>query len=361
MNILSRRNVKNLISLSIQEYRFHQQTKAFKKRYKNIESSLFENKLDDKIINEYKKRWLPLGYKVEIDTFLLCYNLSGKVNYDIVPENIFAAIIEPYLNHYKEIHFLSVKNIYEKWFDKKHLFPISYFHKIDDIYYDNNFNIIEDIENFLDNEHLIYPLICKPSMGTGGGVGVKLLYSLEEVKKSLGDYKSLVFQEKILQNDLIEKMSPGINSIRTCLYRTEDGKFKVLNNSIRFGVDGSLDNETAGGIVCNINENGRLNKYAVSKYCEIFTQHPNSQSVFQEISIPFYEKLSVIAESIANEIPLCNLVSLDMCLDIDSNWRCIEINLSRQTIRFAQYAGKGFFGIHTDELISKITKKKGIK
>lgn len=38
-----------------------------------------------------------------------------------------------------------------------------------------------------------------------------------------------------------------MNTIRTCLYRDLTGKFKVINNSIRFGIDGGLDNETGGG------------------------------------------------------------------------------------------------------------------
>ena len=353
-------NIKKLVGLSIHEYKLYHQTKAFEKRYKNVEHSLFENKLNDDIVDKYKRKWESLGYKVETETFMLCYNLSGKIDYNVVPENIFAAIIEPYLNNNKELSFMSIKNIYEKWFDVSNVFPTSYFHKINNVYYDERFKVIEDIQSFLRHENLIYPLICKPSKDTGGGVGVKILYSLEEVNESLDSYENLVYQELIIQNEVIDSISSGINSIRTCLYRTKNGKFKVLNNSIRFGVDGSLDNETAGGIVCNINEHGELNSYAVDKYCKKFIKHPNSNVVFSEVTIPHYQDLFKLAEDISNEIPLCNLISLDMCLDKNNNWRCIEINLSAQTIRFAQYAGTGFFNKYTDEVISKITNMKGV-
>lgn len=357
MVIINKKNIRKLISLSTMKYKFHSQTKAFEKRYKNIDQSLFKNNLDKKVINTYKERWKPLGVKVEIDTFILCYNLSNKIDYNIIPENIFSAIIEPYLNRHKELSFISIKNIYEKWFNDKDLFPRSYLHKIDNIYYDEQFNIIEDVKDFIYNQNLVYPIICKPSMGTSGGVGVKIINNLKELEGSLDSYENLVYQEKILQNELIDQINPGMNSIRTCLFRNKNGKFKVLNNSIRFGVDGSLDNETAGGIVCNINEMGRLNTYAVTKYCEKYINHPNSKMVFSEISIPFYEGLAEVAESIANEIPLCNLVSLDMCLDINNKWRCIEINLAGQTIRFAQYAGISFFEDYTDEVINKVLNK----
>ncbi|WP_182407324.1 sugar-transfer associated ATP-grasp domain-containing protein [Psychrobacter sp. GP33] len=336
------------------KYKLRSRTIAFKNRYKNIDQRLFINRLNKEVVYKYKAKWEVFNVDVETDTFILCYNLSGKIDYNIVPENIFAAIIEPRLNKNKELSFFSVKNIYEKWFNKGSIFPKSYFHKIDGIYYDNEFNIIQDIYSFIKDQYFSYPMICKPSMGTSGGVGVRTIISFEELKKSLNSYENLVYQEKIIQNGLIEIINPGMSSIRTCLYRDKSGKFKVLNSSIRFGVNGSLDNETAGGIVCNINKDGKLNDYAVTKYCEKHIEHPNSKIVFSEIFIPFYKELAEVAESIANEIPLCNLVSLDMCLDSNNEWRCIEINITGQTIRFAQYAGKSFFGKYTDEMINKV-------
>lgn len=342
------------------QYYYKNRTYAFKKRYKNIESSLFENNLPDEIIESYIDKWKVLNPKVETDTLILCHNLSGKVDLNIIPENIFAAIIEPRLNRYKddELSFLSVKNIYEKWFNNPSVFPKTYLHKIDNVYYDQSFNLIDNLDSYLDSQFKksVFPLICKPSLGTSGGEGVKVLHNLSEVKQNIHSYDNLVFQEKIIQHDDLEKIYPSMNSIRSCLYRNKNGSFKVLNNTIRFGVNGSLDNETAGGIVCNINPRGELNKYALSKYCEKHYIHPNSGARFSDIKIPKYDELIKCAEDIANQIPLCSLVSLDMCLDNQGNWRCIEINLNGQTIRFRQYAGHGFFGEYTNEVIKKASQ-----
>lgn len=359
MELSIKKNIRNTISDFEKARKFKNSTKAFKKRYKKIEPSLLKNSLDKKTIDLYKNKWSAFGKVVELDTLLLCYNLSGKLDLDVVPENIFSAIIEPALNCYKEreLSFISVKNIYEKWFEGKDIFPKSYFHKINDVYYDSQFGIIEDLTSFINDTNFIYPLICKPSMGTSGGVGVRAIKSLEELASSLDSYDNLVYQEKIKQNKQIEKINPSINSIRTCLLRTKSGKFKVINNSIRFGVNGSLDNETAGGIVCNIDENGKLNDYAVSKYCEKYKFHPNSKVVFANTTIPLYDGLIEVAENTANQIPLCNLVSLDMCLDDNNKWRCIEVNLNSQTIRFRQYSGFGFFGKYTDEVIEKVANR----
>jgi len=359
-NLVSNSIFRKVFFSLVKKRNFYLTTKAFEKRYKNVDKILFKNNLNDSIINDYKEKWSVFNVEVEYKTLILCHNLSECIDINIVPENIFAEIIEPSLNKYgkNQLSFLSTKNIYEKWFENKKLFPKSYFHKIDNIYYDNNFIIINDIDSYLNNMNFKFPVVCKPSIGTSGGVGVVLLHNLKEVKGSLSTYENLVYQEKLLQHEFLESINPGMNTIRTCLYRDSTGKFKVINNSIRFGVDGGLDNETGGGIVCNLDDNGSFNKYAINKYCEKFIMHPNSKVSFLGLKIPFFNRLIEVAESIANEIPLCNLVSLDMCLDKDNNWRCIEVNLEGQTIRFSQYAGKGFFGKYTNEVIKRILNKK---
>lgn len=357
MRKLIKQELKTLYGYGKSLYRFSNQTRAFRKRYENIDSSLLESNLDNEVIKNYKDKWKTIWPIVETDTLILCHNLSNRVDLNIVPENIFAAIIEPKLNLYKDkqLSFLSVKNIYNQWFNDSSVFPKVYFHKIDNIYYDEHFDIISDLTSFLDQNKEIFkfPLVCKPSIGTSGGIGVKILHNMQSIKESIDQYPNLVFQELIIQNKFLQSISPSMNSIRTCLYRTKNGKFKVINNSIRFGINGSLDNETAGGIVCNIDSNGILNNYAVSKYCEKYTHHPNTNIEFGKVTIPNYDSLYSCAESIANQIPLANLVSLDMCLDNEGNWRCIEINLDAQTIRFRQYAGYGFFGEYTNEIIRK--------
>ena len=357
-----KKRLKKLYIYGELSYRFAHQTQAFKNRYKNINRKLFEKNVDKKLIKKYKRKWGNISPFVETETLELCHNISNRIDLNIIPENIFAAIVEPLLNPYKDkqLSFLSVKNIYSKWFNNPEIFPSTYFHKVDNIYYDANFNVIDDLNIFLADSlnKLKFPLICKPSIGTSGGEGVKVLYNLESIKENIDSYPNLVFQELIIQSDLLQDIYPSMNSIRTCLYRTKSGRFKVINNSIRFGVNGSLDNETAGGIVCNIESNGVLNDYAVSKYCEKYFRHPNTEVEFSEVTIPNYDELFICAENIANQIPLCNLVSLDMCLDNEGNWRCLEINLDAQTIRFRQYAGYAFFGEYTDEVIERVLETK---
>lgn len=352
LNSKTKNSIKS-IAFSTTQSNFLVQSIAFKLRYRKINKRLFKKGLSADILDNYREKWQQLGYPVETKTLLLSYNLSGRVDLNIIPENIFAAVIEPSINYYKDkqLSLLSTKNFYEKWFNNSGVFPKSYLHKIDGIFYDPELNRIDDIDFYLVNYNFEYPLICKPSLGTAGGEGVKTIESLDELIHSLESYKHLVIQEKIKQNSYLSSINPGVNSIRTCLYRDLSGNFNVINNSVRFGINGSLDNETAGGIVCNIHDEGQLNEYAVSKYCNIYYNHPNTGITFSDIKIPNYDELIKISVELANQIPLANIVSLDMCLDENNNWKCIEVNLDNQTIRFSQYAGKGFFGDFTNEVI----------
>lgn len=350
-----KQKLKKAYAYALKKYRVCNRTQAFNRRYKNYDKSLFKKTLPVDVLKQYKEKWAVYGEKVETDTFHLCYNLSGKIEYNIVPENLFAAIIERKLNPHKELSFFSIKNVYDKWFRENDTFPKSYFHKIDNIFYDANMRIINNIAGYINDTALLkFPLILKPSKDTYGGAGVSFVKDKNELLSRINDYSFLVCQEKIEQNEYLSEINDSsVNSVRVCLLKSRGGVFEVLNNTMRFGIDGGLDNETSGGIVCNIDDNGNFRDYALNKDGVKYFEHPNSGFVFKGKKVPFYHELLEISKKISNELILCDLVSLDMALDKNNKWRCIEINLGGQTIRFAQYAGEGFFGKYTDEVIGR--------
>jgi len=145
----------------------------------------------------------------------------------------------------------------------------------------------------------------------------------------------------------------GLNTIRACLYRSvKTGKIHMLNTTLRIGKDGHLDNETQGGLVCNIHEHGKLNDYVVDKYGKRFYEHPNSKIKFADCEpLPAYQALEEISIKLAEMVPYTHLYSLDLAMDEHGEWKLIEMNLKYQTIRFAQYAGRPFFAEFTDEVI----------
>lgn len=325
-----------------------------KQVYKNGEFK--KNKLTKSEKNEYLNYWKQFFPIVSIKTVEISKSLTGEYNKFIVPEEIYAVYVEPCLNFRSDSIFMENKNFYNKWFGGND-FPMDYFHKIDGRYYDDGLNEIKNIDVFIEDCDINYPIILKPSVDSFGGKDIYFIKSKEELKITHRNFTNLVVQEKIEQSELMSKFNPdSINTIRVCLLKV-DGDFQIINSSLRMGKDGSLDNETAGGIVCNIFSDGRLNSYAVDKHCRKFKEHPNTHIVFDEEFLPYYNELIFSSKKIAEKIFNTNLVSLDMCLDVNNNWRCIELNLFGQTIRFAQYAGNAFFGDYTDAVLKKIIEK----
>lgn len=351
--------IKKVIFFVWHRFLVYSSYKAFKNRYKKYNPDLLVNRLPDNIIQKYKKRWGCYGVKVETETFAICHNLSKNIDDSIVPEYIFASFIEAKLNPSDEISFFEVKNVYERWMNNAEVFPKTYFHKINGVFYDRDFNAISDISSFIKNSNIQFPVILKPSKDTYGGKGVVKASDCTTLIKNLNKYPYLICQECIKQHDYISRIyDQSINSIRSCVYRDLLGESHVLNTSIRFGVNGSLDNVTSGGLVCDINRDGSLNNYATDYFVNKYDAHPNSKVLFGEVTIPYYDQLISTSIEIAKQIPFANLISLDMCLDNEGKWRCLEVNLRGQTIYFKQYAGKGFFGEFTDDVIERTRPAK---
>lgn len=333
---------------------------SFYKRHHSIYSngSFLVNLLTKEEKKEYLKYWRKVSFLVSTKTVEISKSLSGEYNKYIVPEEIYALKLENYLIPRKNVAFIENKSFYEKWFGEG-VFPKTYFHKIDNAYYDSELNLINDIDSFIVNFNMSFPLVYKPNVDSYGGADVFFVNKKEELLKLNSKFENIVCQEKIIQSQLINKIyNDSINTVRVCLYKNKNGFFKVINSSLRMGKDGSLDNATAGGIVCSLSKSGEFNHYAVDKLGLKYSKHPNNDFVFSGESLPFYDEMINVSENIANKIFQTRLVSLDMCLDENNEWRCIEVNLLGQTIRFAQYAGKPFFGLFTQDLYSEILEDK---
>lgn len=334
------------------------------KRHKSIFSNgeIERLVLTDKEKKEYRAFWKPISSIINLETVEITKSLTGYFNKYIVPEEFYPLYFEKYFNNDKSVGFLQNKSVYNKWFDKG-LFPKDFFHKIDSVYYTYDFNIIDDIEDYI-SKYIFeddFPLVIKPNKDSYGGADIYFVNSKNDIKNTIMLHDDLVVQEKVEQSRLINDFNKdSINTIRVCLYKDEKGLSHILNTSIRMGKNGSLDNETAGGIVCNIKSNGTLNKYAVDKYARKYFEHPNSGFLFENKKLPFYRELEEVSIHIAQKIIGVRLISLDMALDSNNNWRCIETNLFGQTIRFAQYAGEPFFGILTDKIMNDLKKYKDL-
>ena len=301
--------------------------------------------------HQHTAYWKRFG-KVGLDTLRVCYNIAQKADFRIVPEEIYASTLERCLNAGDFPHFLSHKGFYERLYGS--IFPHVFLQRIEGLLVDSDLRPIDPSTVDVLLRHLPYPVVFKPSIDSSGGRGLAFPRSAEDLSALLETRPNFIVQETLPQHPFFSGYNSfGLNTLRVYVYRSVSNEsYHVLNVTARFGRGGSLDNETAGGIVAFVNPEGRFCGYALDKYGQKFITHPDSGLPFDHRRlIPDYQGLIESASQLAASIPLLRLIGFDYCLQQDHTWRCIEINSVGSTIRFAQYHGEPFFGAFTDEVI----------
>ena len=308
--------------------------------------------------NMHKKYWKAFSKNVNISTFRVCHQTSGISNPKFIPEEVFMADIQPSLNRDAGTEYYDNKSLYYQWTPEA-VFPIAYIHNIDGEYLNSNLQIISFEEVIAITKELSYPVVIKPNKDSGGGKNVFFPNTADELIAHLEKNKNVIVQEKIRQHDFFNKYNKhGLNTIRIVLYRSVvDNRIHVLNTTLRMGLGGSLDNETAGGIYTLIKKDGSLNGYALNKDGTKYYSHPDTGIDFNG-KLPDIENLWDLTKRITGQIYYARIVSLDACMDNDKKWRLVEANVFGQhTIRFAQYSGEPFLNEFTDEVLEYCLKR----
>ncbi len=346
-----KKKIKLALSLLLQKYRYRLLSKAWKARHNQVRNTIGGFHTSNLEI-EHRKKWKELNKSFSNDTLNACFSISNIDNINYVPEELFEGVIEKKLNATAP-KFLEHKSFYNRIFPDSGFIEDS-FHKIGGDYYSSEHNQLSEKELDQLISQLKFPLVVKKSVETAGGRDVHFVKSISELRSAINLFDDLVVQPILEPHPYFRKFHDfGLNTIRACLYRSvKTGKVHLLNTTLRLGRDGHLDNETQGGLVCNLQQNGRLNSYVVDKFGGKLLQHPNSNIVFADCEpLPKYQELKEMAVNVTEKIPYAHLVSLDLAMNEKGEWKLIEINLEFQTIRFAQYAGNPFFGEFTDEVI----------
>lgn len=110
-----------------------------------------------------------------------------------------------------------------------------------------------------------------------------------------------LIQERIFQHSQMNRLyDRSINTIRlTTIYNPKTGDVDFLVATLRIGAHGSyVDNWAAGGLLIDINSEGKLAKYAFYKpgFGTKVTQHPDTGIIFENYQIPFFKE--VVEEAI---------------------------------------------------------------
>jgi hypothetical protein len=321
----------------------------------------FMRPLDSAVRKEHRKIWEPFNRKFDDATLKICRSTSGVADPKIIPEEIFQADIEPSLNRMEEAHYLGNKSLYNRWYPDG-VFPKDYLHNIDGELLDSGYNRLnpERVKELV--AQMNYPVILKPNLDSWGGNEINFIENEVQLLEKMERRRNYVVQEKIRQHETQRLLhSPSLNTVRVYLYKSvKDNIIHIVNIAQRMGNGGALDNVASGGLISLVREDGRMHGYALDRYGEKYLNHPVTGLPFDR-ELPEFDNMKKLAAGIASKLFHLRVVGLDLCYDETGKWRAIEINTKGHSIRFAQYAGRPFFGELSEEVIGFCKKNHWAK
>lgn len=309
--------------------------------------------LHNQVVNYWKK------YKQVSPKWAWYYaSKNGIEDPRYIPNDLYYTKIDQYFNDRKLGWGFNDKNYYSKIFEGIKQ-PEVLVRKINGILLDSHYCLLS-VEMAL---HIIgaeNEIVVKPSLETGSGQGVcfwKVGQDNEIIREFIENRKKkdYVIQKVIKQHAELNKVHDGsINSLRIVSLLMPEGIY-ILSSNLRMGVDASrIDNVTAGGISCGIDENGCLKKYATTYYSgERMEKHPQG-FVFDGFKIPSYDKALELVKKAHPTIPHFRLVSWDIAIDEQGDPVLIEANMRKGGINLNQFNNGPLFGELTDRVLDEV-------
>ena len=254
-----------------------------------------------------------------------------------------------------------------KAFDDKNLYytifpdickPSAFLKCINGYYYDKEKTISKETAKKTCNN--IGKAIIKPTFCSCNGDKVKHIDICNGIDKRTGksldklmdEYEpNFVIQDVVQQHPELDKLCPtSVNTIRIVTYR-RDMEIVVIYAVMRIGKFGSeVDNTSAGGMTCSIDEEGKLSKYAIcSKPAGLFDKN-EAGVTFENFQVPYYEEVVKRAKEMHYRMPHFHMVGWDFTINAKNQVEFIEMNAPFGLHQPA--AGPGF-GKYTEEIFMK--------
>lgn len=293
------------------------------------------------------------------DFYNACSDDKSQLKY-FIPDSFFYRDIDLFFTHSRRSMDIDDKNLYDLYFRDVKM-PLSIVRKTFGVLMDKDYRMI-DINNALHLCKEYGKVICKKSCNSSGGAGIRFFdfstCSDEEFKSWLNGTDEIIIQEIIQQHESLSAIHfNSINTIRI-MSLTFDNEVHLLSGVLRMGRDGAhVDNASSGGIVCGIDENGRLKEFAYNTKGNRWTQHPQGL-MFKGYMIPGYDKCCEQIKSLAGRlVGISKLISWDYAIGIDGQPILIEVNLTYGQVDFHQMCNGPIFGNLTESVLSLIYHK----
>lgn len=233
--------------------------------------------------------------------------------------------------------------------------PETVFKSVHSIWCDHSFNPVNEQEVCIRCKEA-KKVIVKPTCITSGGEGIEFLDVTEmgddEILKYFKSIKyDFIVQKIVKQHKVLSEINDSsVNTIRVITFCFNEEVY-ILSAVLRMGSNGSqVDNVTQGGFACRIHEDGRLDKYAVSRKSDWNTVHPGGV-VFEEVVIPNYSNIIETVKKAARKIPYFKILGWDLAVDESGNPVFIEFNVMAEQ---NQKTCGPSFGDMTDDVLAEV-------
>lgn len=288
------------------------------------------------------------------------YSIYGNPDHNFISVP-FYLYIESCLNDRMLIYAIKEKNFYNKFLTRIPT-PTTLLRRINGFYYDDKFKMIdrEDIIKYL-TEHK--KIILKPSIDSGHGNDICVFENKNGIFNNgtfdlnpefLDRYnKDFIIQEFITQHSYFSQFNPTCNNtIKIFVYRSiKDDSLNLLHSIFWVGAKGSfLDHDQWGGFGLSINEENKINKYAIdvhgNKYESVYDIMLSSLD-----KVPGMDEMKALAKKIAGNIYYGRLLAIDFTVNIDGDPLLLEINCRHNGIHQYQMHNGGLFKEFTKEIL----------
>lgn len=288
------------------------------------------------------------------------FKSKGKLDKRLIPEELWHADIEPHFNNVLLEKAFQDKNYYEMIVGKNHS-PETIVHCINGQLLDENYLPIDCVEasQLINSEGEV---ICKASMGTSGGRGIKFIseyIEANDIEKIIELYdRNFLIQKIIKQHPLIESFNKtSVNTMRiiTFLYK---GKVHFIYGELRFGSAGArLDNSAAGGRWVLINKDGIIqNEFYIfdKSTTDMYVDKNYVSPIAENTSIPNWDEVILLLKQTHYKLAHFGIVYWDVSISQNGNPIILEYNLLDSDAYAYQYGVGPFFGDMTEQVLSEI-------
>lgn len=289
---------------------------------------------------------------------------TGKFDPFYFPELLFIPEFERFMNQEKS---------YTKVFSDKTVLPLiasavgveittpkTYLSAVRGILRDQNNDIISRAQavKILEGKKAFFKPTVDSNSGRGcmivnveGGIDKISGRKMEDIFGSAG--KDFIIQECITCHPSIQRIySQSVNTFRIITYLWK-GCIEHVPVIMRIGQGGSfLDNAHAGGMFVAVSDEGVLHKQAFTEFRQMFTQHPDTDVVFEGYKIENFPKVIEAAKKMHCAIPQVGCINWDFTIDEAGNPVLIEGNMRSGSVWLIEMAhGCGAFGDKTPDVL----------